>query len=239
MEVSRKWNYDYDTRCECSEDDRCGCAFPENMARSFVPDYQTQTQQATLCRPVLVGQQAFNFSAPAVFADGSTNDLFNFFDYIADSYALLVFYLADFSAVCPLDITSFNQAYAEFSKRNIKVVAVSVDSLPAHIAWRKLPFAEGGIGQVGFPLVSDLSKVICNEYGVLRSDGMAQRSTFLIDKSYTVKYQAVYDHKIERSVEETLRVADRLISLDKSDCKGFQCWNKQNKPAVLETSKHL
>ncbi len=239
MEFSKKWNYDYDTKCECSDDDRCGCTFPNNMTRGFIPDYPAQNANASICKPVLVGQQAFNFSAPAVFADGSTNDLFNFFDYIADSYALLVFYLADFSAVCPLEITSFNQAYTELTKRDVKVVAVSVDSLPAHIAWRKLSFAEGGIGQVSFPLVSDLSKIICTEYGVLRPDGMAQRSTFLIDRNYTIRYQAVYDHKIERSVEETLRITDRLIALDNRECKGFQCWNKSNKPAVLETSKHL
>jgi len=236
MELSKKWNYDYDARCECSDDDRCGCTYPSNMGRSFVPVSAVPNTATPVCRPVLVGQQAYNFSASAVFADGTTDDLFNFFDYIADSYAILVFYLADFSAVCPLEITSFNQAYQDFAKRNIKLVAVSVDSLPAHVAWRKMSFAEGGIGQVGFPLVSDLSKSICSEYGVLRSDGMAQRSTFFIDKSYTIRYQAVYDHKIERSVEETLRVADRLIALDKAECKGFQC---RNKPSVLEAPKQL
>ncbi len=239
MELSKKWNYDYDARCECSDDDRCGCTFPDNMGRSFVRAYSDKNTVETVCKPVLVGQQAFNFVAPAVFADGSSSEVFNFFDYIADSYALLIFYLADFSAVCPLEITSFNQAYTDFAKRGIKVVAVSVDSLPAHIAWRKLSFADGGIGQVSFPLVSDLSKVICSEYGVLRSDGMAQRATFLIDKSYVVRYQAVYDYKLERSVEETLRVAERLADLDKNECKGFQCWNKTNKSAIMETSTHL
>lgn len=236
MELSKKWIYDYDSRCECSDDDRCGCSFPNNMEHSFVQTYQSKNNNSATCKPVLVGQSAFNFIAPAVFADGSTDDVFNFFDYIAGNYALLVFYLADFSAVCPLEITSFNQAYQNFAKRNIKVVAVSVDSLPAHIAWRKLPFAAGGIGQVSFPLVSDLSKHICSEYGVLRPDGMAQRSTFLIDKNYTIRYQAIYDYKVERSVEETLRIADRLIALDKAECKGLQCWNKS---AVLETSEHL
>lgn len=234
MGLSKKWNYNYDARCECSDDDRCGCTYPSNMERSFVAVSATKNTAVPICRPVLVGQQAYNFSASAVFADGTTDDLFNFFDYIADSYAVLVFYLADFSAVCPLEITSFNQAYQDFAKRDIKVVAVSVDSLSAHVAWRKMPFVEGGIGQVSFPLVSDLSKAICNEYGVLRPDGMAQRSTFLIDKNYIVRYQAVYDHKVERSVEETLRVTDKLIALDKAECKGFQCWNKHGKPVVLE-----
>lgn len=238
MVLSGKWKYDYDARCECSDDDRCGCTFPANMERSYVPQY-SKGSAMSFCKPVLVGQQAFNFSAPAVFADGSSSELFNFFDYISDSYALLIFYLADFSAICPLEITSFNQAYDEFAKRGVKVVAVSVDSLPAHIAWRKLSFTQGGIGQVSFPLVSDLGKVICSEYGVLRTDGMAQRSTFLIDKNYMIRYQAVYDHKIERNVEETLRVTDKLIALDKANCKGFQCWGRQSGDAVWETSEQL
>ena len=239
MELTEEWNYDYDARCECSDDDRCGCTFPNNMRRSFVEKDKTQKIGTTLCRPVMVGHQAHNFTAPAVMADGTTEELFNFFDYITDSYALLLFYLADFSAICPVEITSFNQAFQEFTKRGVKVVAVSVDSLPAHVAWRKLSFAEGGIGQVCMPLISDLNKSICAKYGVLRSDGMAQRSTFLIDKNYVVRYQAVYDRKIERNAEETLRVIDKLALSDQKECKGFQCLNKPEFSAVSETSKHL
>lgn len=239
MGLSEKWDYDYEARCDCSDDDRCGCTFPNNMGRGFVPETQSPGGKSILCHPVMVEKQAFNFVAPAVFADGSTDEMFNFFDYIADSYALLIFYLADFSAVCPLEITSFNQAYEKFAKRGVKVVAVSIDSLSAHIAWRKLPFSEGGIGQVSFPLVSDLNKQICGQYGVLRSDGMAQRSTFLIDKNYSVRYQAVYDYKIERSAEETLRVIDRLMSLDEAECKGFECWNLSKNHNTIENLKHL
>ena len=129
MVFSKKGNYDYDTKCECSDDDRCGCTFPDNMSRSFVPDYPIKSSNAVICKPVLVGQQAFNFSAPAVFADGSTNDLFNFFDYITDSYALLIFYLADFSAICPLEITSFKlqdaRQTAEKTSNNIFFIGFS------------------------------------------------------------------------------------------------------------------
>ena len=78
MELSKKWNYDYDARCECSDDDRCGCTFPDNMGRSFVRAYSDKNTVETVCKPVLVGQQAFNFVAPAVFADGSSSEVFNF-----------------------------------------------------------------------------------------------------------------------------------------------------------------
>lgn len=213
---SKRWNYSYEDRCECSDDDRCGCTYPNNMERSYVAS-RTKTMQAK------VGEQAVNFVAPAVLADDSTVSDFNFFDYIAGDYALLMFYLADFSAVCPKDIINFNQANDEFIKRGIKVVALSVDPLPAHIAWRKTGLAEGGIGHIHYPLVSDINKTASKAYGILRADGLAQRASFLIDKNYTIRYQAVYDEKIERNVPETMRVIDKLIELDKAECHGVEC----------------
>ena len=83
MELSKTWNYEYNARCECSDDDRCGCSYPSNMGRSFVLSSEEQNVSAPCCK-ALVGQLAHNFSAPAVFADGTTSDMFDFFDYIAD-----------------------------------------------------------------------------------------------------------------------------------------------------------
>lgn len=222
--MTQIWKYDYASRCDCSDDDNCGCSSPGNMGRSYVSENIITEQSAKFG----VGCQALNFSAPAVFADNTTGTSFNFFDYIADQYALLIFYLADFSAICPLEITAFNQAYEQISGRNVKLVAVSVDSVAAHMAWRKLPLAQGGIGQVGFPLVSDINKQISSAYGVLRPDGMAQRATFFIDKNFTVRYQAIYDKEIERNIDETMRVMDKLIALDEAKCHGLECL-KQSK----------
>ena len=217
--MTQIWKYDYASRCDCSDDDNCGCTSPGNMGRSYVAEnIITENYEQ-----VGVGRQALNFSAPAVLADNSVSESFNFFDYISDCYALLVFYLADFSAICPLEITAFNQAYAQISGRGVKLVAVSVDSVAAHQAWRKLSIADGGIGGVKFPLISDINKKICSGYGVLRADGLAQRATFLIDKNFTVRYQAVYDKEIERNIEETLRVSDKLIALDEAKCRGLEC----------------
>ncbi len=213
------WKYDYASRCDCADDDNCGCTSPGNMGRGFVAESLITEK----CAQAGVGSQAINFSAPAVFADNSISDSFNFFDYIADCYALLVFYLADFSAVCPLEITAFNQAYETFAGRGVKLVAVSVDSVAAHAAWRKTALADGGIGQVKFPLVSDINKQISRAYGVLRADGMAQRATFLIDRNYTIRYQAVYDREMERNTDETLRVTDKLLALDEAKCRGLEC----------------
>lgn len=223
MPIYKTWSYDYADKCECSDDDRCGCTYPNNMERSYTANYTSVPCNAG----VHVGDTAPNFTAPAVFADNSFTDEFHFLDYIVDSYALLVFYHADFSAVCPQEITDFNQAYEEFAERGVKVVAVSIDSLAAHKAWRNLSFAEGGVGQVLFPLVSDVSKKASTLYGVLDDNGFAKRSSFLIDRNFKIRYTAVYDAKIRRNMAETLRVVDALIELDKIECNGLDCWMRR------------
>lgn len=217
MQNTQTWTYDYASKCDCSDDDNCGCTSPGNMARGYVMTDDINTIK------IGVGTRAVNFSAPAVMANGSINESFNLFDYISSKYALLIFYAADFSTVCPLEITAFNQACSLLNSRGVQIVAISVDSIPAHIAWRKLSFENGGIGQVNFPLISDLNKDISTKYGVLRNDGMAQRATFLIDKTFDIRYQAVYDRKMERSIDETLRIVDKMIALDEAECRGLEC----------------
>ncbi len=223
MGVLKSWKYDYANKCDCSDDDNCGCAFPQNMKRNFSSQLDWKISAAYEYNHARVGEMALNFTAPAVLADGKTTLEFNFFNYIADSYALLYFYLADFSATCPAEIIALNRSYQHFYNRNVKLIAVSVDSLDAHMAWRRMPFSEGGIGQVQFPLVSDINKTAALEYGVLRPDGKAQRATFIVDKDYVIRYQAVYDNKVERNVEEVLRVTDKLVEYDEAKCRGLQC----------------
>ena len=217
--MTQIWKYDYESRCDCSDDDNCGCSSPGNMGRSYVVE-NTIGDKTAVCG---VGSQAVNFNAPAVLADGTVCENFNFFEFITGNYALLIFYLADFSAICPAEITAFNQAYEQIAKYGVKLAAVSVDALPAHVAWRKTAIVDGGIGQVHFPLISDVNKKICASYGVLRSDGMAQRASFLIDKSFNVSYQAVYDKEIERNVGEIIRIIDKLNTLEEAERFGLKC----------------
>ena len=227
MGISKTWSYDYANRCECADDDNCGCSYPNNMAHGFSAEYNFIKSGQ-----VMVGDSAPNFTAPAVFGDNSITENFHFLDYIVDSYALLIFYRADFSAVCPHEITAFNQTVEQFNKRGVKVVAVSVDSVAAHLAWRRLSFADGGVGMVAFPLISDVAKKACALYGVLGKDGFAERASFLIDRNFRVRYIATYDAKISRNVKETLRVIDEIIELDEAECNGLDCWMRQTENSL-------
>jgi len=85
-----------------------------------------------------------------------------------------------------------------------------VDSHFSHLAWKNTPVNEGGIGNVQYPLVSDLDKSISNDYGVLLDEGIALRGLFLIDREGIVRHMVVNDLPLGRSVNEALRVLHAL-----------------------------
>lgn len=127
---------------------------------------------------------------------------------------VLFFYPLDFTFVCPSEIVSFDKKLAEFKERNCEVIGVSIDSQFSHHAWRKTALKDGGIGEIGFPLVADLNKQISADYGVLLNDSIALRGLFLIDKTGTVRHALVNDLPIGRSVDEALRVLDAMLFTD-------------------------
>ena len=160
---------------------------------------------------VLVGKQAPDFTAAAVMADGDIVEDFNLKSYLKDSYGLIFFYPLDFTFVCPSEILAYSNRVPKFEERNVKVVAVSVDSQFSHYAWRNTEPKDGGLGPVKFPMVADITKQIARDYDVLiESDGVALRGTFLIDRDGVVRHQLVNDLPLGRNADEALRMVDAL-----------------------------
>jgi peroxiredoxin (alkyl hydroperoxide reductase subunit C) len=160
---------------------------------------------------VLVGKEAPNFTAPAVMPDNQINASFNLKKHLNGKVGILFFYPLDFTFVCPSEIIAFNNKINEFKSRNCEVIAVSVDSQFTHLAWKNTEVNKGGIGQVQFPMVADLTKQIARDYDVLiEGSGVALRGTFLIDKKGVVRNQVVNDLPLGRSIEEALRIVDAL-----------------------------
>lgn len=157
----------------------------------------------------LVTQEAPPFYATAVMADDSIRDDFSLAE-LRERYLLLLFYPFDFSHVCPTELLALDRRLDEFWARDCEVVGVSVDSHFTHLAWKRTPVEDGGIGPVGFPLVADITKQISRDYGVLSGDAVSLRATFLIDRQGFVRHQAVNDLDIGRGIEETLRTLDAL-----------------------------
>jgi len=166
--------------------------------------------QDVVTRQVLVGETAPDFTAPAVMGDNSIDEAFNLKSYLDGSYGVLFFYPLDFTFVCPSEIIAFDHRLKAFAERGAKVVAVSVDSHFTHLAWKNTPVNEGGLGQVQFPMVADISKEITTNYGIKMGPGIAFRGTFLIDKEGNVRHQLVNDLPLGRNVDETLRTLDAL-----------------------------
>ncbi len=173
---------------------------------------------------VLVGKKAPLFEADAVINGGELVEKFSLDQYIGKKYVVFFFYPLDFTFVCPTEILAFQDQLAEFERRNVAVVGCSVDSPYAHRAWLNIEPKDGGIRGVSFPLVSDLSKTISENYDVLAGeyeytedgemdfagDAIAYRGLFLIDKQGTVRHQVVNDLPLGRNIDEVLRMVDAL-----------------------------
>jgi peroxiredoxin (alkyl hydroperoxide reductase subunit C) len=159
---------------------------------------------------VLVGQQAPNFTGAAVLPDNTITETFDLKAYLAGKKGLLFFYPLDFTFVCPSEILAFHNRSKEFEEKGTKIVGVSVDSQFTHLAWRNTPVEKGGIGQISFPLVADITKNIARDYDVLINEAVSLRGSFLIDEDFTVRHQVVNDLPLGRSVDEALRMVDAL-----------------------------
>ena len=151
-----------------------------------------------------VGQPAPDFTATAV-VDQEFKTI-KLSDY-RGQYVVLFFYPLDFTFVCPTEITAFSDQYEKFTGLNTEVLGVSVDSEFSHLAWIQTERKAGGIGELAYPLVSDIKKEISAAYNVLEPEaGIALRGLFLIDKDGIVQHATVNNLSFGRSVDETLRV---------------------------------
>jgi alkyl hydroperoxide reductase subunit AhpC len=125
-------------------------------------------------------------------------------DYVG-KWLVLFFYPLDFTFVCPTEIKEFSKRLGEFQAAGAEITSVSVDSIFSHLAWQK------EIGPISYPMLADITKVVCRRYGVLIEDqGIALRGLFLIDPEGIIRYELIHDLSVGRNVSETLRVLQAL-----------------------------
>ncbi len=162
----------------------------------------------------LVQKKAPDFSADAVVKGGDFKAV-KLSDY-SGKWVVLFFYPLDFTFVCPTEITAFSDAHSEFQKLGAEVLACSVDSKFSHLAWVQTPRNKGGLGNIEFPILADLSKKISADYGVLLDAGIALRGLFIIDPKGNVRYEVVHDLGIGRNPAEVLRVLEAIQTVEKT-----------------------
>jgi len=175
---------------------------------------------------MLVTKPAPNFKAQAVMPDNSFKEV-NLSDYKGKK-VVLFFYPLDFTFVWPTELIAFDKRLAEFKKRNVQVLGCSVDSHFSHLRWKEMEVNQGGIGKVGYPLISDLDKSIARNYDVLLGTtsatvytedeelvtsvggGVTLRGSFLIDEDGNVRHEIKNDLPLGRNIDEMLRLIDAL-----------------------------
>ncbi len=152
-----------------------------------------------------VGEKVSDFLS-AAYVNGNKQDV-SLSDY-SGRWVVLFFYPLDFTFVCPTEIRSFAKHESDFEKLDASVIGASTDSFYSHKAWY-----EKDLPEVRFPVLADTTHKISRLFGVLKDDeGIAYRATFIIDPEGIVRYSAVSDLSVGRSVEEILRVLKALQS---------------------------
>lgn len=161
-----------------------------------------------------IGQKAPDFKGTAVMSDNEFKEI-SLSDY-KGKYVYLFFYPLDFTFVCPTEILAFNKKLDEFKKRNVEVIGVSIDSHFSHLAWKQTPVEKGGIGNIQYPLLADITKEIsCNYCVLLEDQGIALRGSFLINKEGILQHYLVNNLPLGRSIDEALRMIDALQYTEK------------------------
>lgn len=159
----------------------------------------------------LIGKKAIDFTAAAVLKDDSINNDFNLYKNIEKKNCLIFFYPMDFTFVCPSELIALNNRIEEFKKRNIEIIAISIDTQFVHKAWKNTPIDKGGIENISYNLISDTKRSISKAYGVYdENTGVSYRGSFIIDDKKTIRVQHIHDFPIGRNIDEYLRLFDAI-----------------------------
>jgi alkyl hydroperoxide reductase subunit AhpC len=155
---------------------------------------------------VRLGDKAPNFKAQ------TSEGPIHFHEWLGDSWGILFSHPADYTPVCTTELGTVAKYKAEFEKRNVKVVALSVDGLESHKGWIS-DINETQGTTVNFPIIADEDKKVSELYDMIHPNAdsnLTVRSVFVIDNNKEVKLIITYPASTGRNFEELLRVIDSL-----------------------------
>ncbi|SRR6056297_248469 len=154
---------------------------------------------------IKLGSKAPNFKAV------TTEGEIDFYDYLGDSWGILFSHPADYTPVCTTELGRVAQLKGEFDKRNVKILALSVDPVNEHKEWIK-DINETQNTTMNYPIIADDGKV-AELYGMLHpeaADKVPVRSVFIVGPDRKVKLTLTYPPSTGRNFDEILRVIDSL-----------------------------
>ncbi|QYA25643.1 peroxiredoxin [Gramella sp. MT6] len=153
-----------------------------------------------------LGDKAPNFDAE------TSEGKINFYDYLGNSWGILFSHPADYTPVCTTELGTVANYKSEFEKRDVKVMALSVDGLESHKGWIK-DINETQNTTVNFPIIADEDRKVSDLYGMIHpkaDDTLTVRSVFVIAPDKTIKMTLTYPASTGRNFDELLRVIDSL-----------------------------
>jgi len=142
----------------------------------------------------------------------TTQGKIKFHDWLGGSWGILFSHPADFTPVCTTELGTVANYYPEFEKRNVKVIALSVDGLDSHMEWIK-DINETQNTTVNFPIIADEDKHIAELYDMIHpnaNENFTVRSVFIIGPDKKIKLMLTYPASTGRNFDELLRVIDSL-----------------------------
>jgi peroxiredoxin (alkyl hydroperoxide reductase subunit C) len=165
---------------------------------------------------------------------------------------VLFWYPKDFTFVCPTELHAFQDAQAEFEKRNTIVIGASCDTAEVHFAWLSTTKDNGGIEGVTYPILADSNRNLATALDILdisegtfneetglytvEGDNVTYRATYIIDEEGTIQHESVNNMPLGRNVNEYLRIIDALTHVQE---KGEVCpanW-EEGKDAMQANAK--
>lgn len=158
----------------------------------------------------IVGKRAPDFDLACTRGSVSTRRRVRLGDCL-DRWLILVFYPRDFSLLCPTELTALSARIEDFRRRGCDILGVSTDSIESHEQWITTPRAQGGLGELHFPLASDHDGAVSRTYGVyLEQHHIALRGLFIIDPNGVLQYQGVHNLSVGRRSDDVLRLLAAL-----------------------------
>lgn len=146
------------------------------------------------------------------FTAETTEGQLSLHEYLGDSWGILFSHPADFTPVCSTEFAGFAERQADFDKRGVQLIGVSIDSIYSHIAWIRSIESIFGT-KVSFPLIADLDTKVAQAYGMIHpgaSSTATVRAVFVIDPNQVTRAMIYYPLTTGRSIDEIIRLVDAL-----------------------------
>ena len=127
-------------------------------------------------------------------------------DYRARKYVVLIFYPGNFTTVSPTELIVLSDRIDEFRQLSTQILAISIDSPFSHLRSLLSSREEGGLKDISYPLLSDLTQQISRDYKLLTDEGISSAGLVIIDKQGIIQYYSINNSLCGRSINEILRV---------------------------------